>query len=380
MNVELHLLQNFAPSNLNRDDTGSPKDCEFGGYRRARISSQCQKRAIRSAFGASEMIPAENLGYRTARLMDEVTERLVGDGRDREDAEKVVTAALQAVGLKLKEGKTEYLLFLGRDEVNRIADACRRHWETLLATDRGGSKKDAKAAAEKDVKEAVTRALDGRVAADVALFGRMIADLPGNNRDAACQVAHAISTNAVSMEFDFFTAVDDLKPASEDLGAGMLGTVEFNSSCFYRYFSLDLDQLAANLDGDQALAAASLRAFLEAAVKAVPTGKQNTFAAHNPPSLVMAVVRPHGQWSLANAFVKPVAPNRELDMVGASVAALGSYWSRLAGMYGGDGMTALACVDPAYESCLEGTGVLRMGRVDDLVARSVGLAANGTPS
>ena len=47
MIIELHMLQNFAPSCLNRDDTNSPKECEFGGYRRARISSQCIKRAIR---------------------------------------------------------------------------------------------------------------------------------------------------------------------------------------------------------------------------------------------------------------------------------------------------------------------------------------------
>lgn len=43
MFVEIHILQNFAPSNLDRDDTGMPKDCEFGGYRRTRISSQCFK-------------------------------------------------------------------------------------------------------------------------------------------------------------------------------------------------------------------------------------------------------------------------------------------------------------------------------------------------
>ena len=42
MFIELHMIQNFAPSNLNRDDTGSPKDCEFGGYRRAHIVTVSQ--------------------------------------------------------------------------------------------------------------------------------------------------------------------------------------------------------------------------------------------------------------------------------------------------------------------------------------------------
>ena len=47
MLIEVHILQNHAPSNLNRDDTGSPKEAVFGGYKRARISSQCLKRSIR---------------------------------------------------------------------------------------------------------------------------------------------------------------------------------------------------------------------------------------------------------------------------------------------------------------------------------------------
>lgn len=352
MLLEVHMLQNFAPSNLNRDDTGSPKDCDFGGVRRARISSQCQKRAIREEFKQSALLPPEHLGVRTKRLAEEVAKRLATSGREAEQARQVTEAAIAGFGLGLKEGETEYLIFLGDDELDAFAAACQEHWETLAEVSSGGkvAKKDAKAAASKELNAALGKALDGKRAADVALFGRMLADLPDRNRDAACQVAHALSTNAVSVEFDFFTAVDDLKPRAEDTGAGMLGTVEFNSSCYYRYANIDLRQLLANLGGDVDLARATVRAFLQAAVSAVPSGKQNSFAAQNPPSLIMGVVRNDGAWSLANAFVKPVRPRGEDDLIAASVSALDSYWGRLSAMYGDGGIvTRGIALDNGYD-------------------------------
>src|SRR5712671_533258 len=128
----------------------------------------------------------------------------------------------------------------------------------------------------------------------------MLADLPENNVDAACQVAHAISTNKIhSMEMDYYTAVDDLKP-DDTAGADMIGTVEFNSACFYRYANLDLHQLKVNLQDDADLTKKTAEAFLKAFVNAIPTGKQNTFAAQQKPSLVFAVVRTGGPMSLAN--------------------------------------------------------------------------------
>src|SRR5581483_58705 len=104
MFVELHILQNFAPSNLNRDDTGSPKDCEFGGYRRARISSQCLKRAIRERFRDDGLMPAADLATRTKRLVEqEIVPRLASRGRPPEQARAVVEAALGGVGLKVED-------------------------------------------------------------------------------------------------------------------------------------------------------------------------------------------------------------------------------------------------------------------------------------
>lgn len=351
MFVELHIIQNFAPSNLNRDDTGAPKDCQFGGYRRARISSQALKRAIRMTFSKENLLPEERRAQRTKRVAGALIERLVARGKDAAEAAAVVEAAIQGIGLsfeKPKEGdtekKTQYLLFLGQREINALADVCLAHWDTLVdvapnadaASERDAkkAKKANKAALPKQVQQAVLDALDGR-SADVALFGRMLADLPEKNIDAASQVAHAISTHRVATEFDFYTAVDDLKP-DDTAGADMLGTVEFNSACFYRYSNIDVDQLIENLGGDVDLARATVEAFLWASIHAIPTGKQNSMAAQNPPSFVMAVVRDRGLWSLANAFVNPVAPAHDGDLIERSVDALEAYWSNLVRVYGGE--------------------------------------------
>lgn len=354
MFVELHFIQNFAPSNLNRDDTGSPKDCEFGGVRRARISSQAIKRAIRTAFRDCQLLPQANLAQRTKRIVDELAARMVAAGKPEAQARTVAAAALASVGLKLDDsGKTQYLLFLGDGEITGAADICLTFWDQLVAAaaegtpaeettsgrgrGRRAAKEDAAKQAPPEVRKVMEQLLDGRKAADLALFGRMLADLPSKNIDAAAQVAHAISTNRVSMEFDYYTAVDDLK-ADDMPGADMIGTVEFNSSCFYRYANVDLSQLSENLDGDAELVRATLEAFLKASRDAIPSGKQNSMAAQNPPSLMLAVVRERGLWSLANAFVRPVRPDQNGDLVENSVKALDDYWGKLAGVYGEDGI------------------------------------------
>src|SRR6266446_7026622 len=103
MRIEIHILQNFAPSNLNRDDTGSPKDADFGGYRRARVSSQCQKRASRNYFNDHDLIPVANRAVRTKRLLEHVRKRLEMRGRDEAAINRAITTALAAGGLKLAE-------------------------------------------------------------------------------------------------------------------------------------------------------------------------------------------------------------------------------------------------------------------------------------
>lgn len=207
--LEFHLIQNFAPSNLNRDDTGAPKDALFGGHRRARVSSQCFKRAMRLAVGTHELLPAEHLGVRTKRIRDLLLSKL--GHRDADAAKAKIEVALSSAGLKIKDdGKTEYLLFLGEGEIAALAGLIDRHWDELVVAAEKKSKKDAKASVSPEIGKSVKALLkDGGKAVDVALFGRMLADLPAVNQEAACQVAHAISTHRVEREFDYFTAVDD---------------------------------------------------------------------------------------------------------------------------------------------------------------------------
>lgn len=357
MIIEIHILQNFVPANLNRDDTGSPKDCVFGGYRRARISSQCFKRAIRSEFNASGLLNADTLSKRTKRAVDEIAQRLVQHGKPEAQARAATIAMLNEIELKVvKEDKTEYLLFLAERELQAAVEVALEHWEALstAAQQAQSGAKGKGEALPKEIRAELLRRLDGGQAADLALFGRMIANLPEKNVEAACQVAHAISTNKVDIEFDFFTAVDDLRPG-DTAGADMLGTIEFNSACFYRYASVDTRQLAGNLGHDIDLMRRTLEAFLRASVEAIPTGKQNSMAAHNPPSLVLLVAREDGQWNLANAFLKPVRPQGELDLVQGSIVALDSYWGKLMGMYGANGINAwLACTEPEHLKVLAG--------------------------
>jgi len=368
MKIELHILQNFAPSNLNRDDTGAPKDCVLGSHRRARISSQCQKRATRDVFRLERLVPEENLAVRTKRLAHQVAQVLEEQhGMSRDEALPLAMGGIEGVGLKraaTKKGedagedvwKTEYLLFVPARVVAALAAVLYEHRDELsdlaaaAAEDaEGASKKKAKKKAKDAYPKAIRQKVEGLLAsssdcADLALFGRMIADAPQWNVDAACQVAHAISTNTVQMDFDFYTAVDDFKP-DDTAGSDMMGTVQFNSSCFYRYAVLDMDSLRRNLDGNETLARSTANAFVRAFVTAVPSGKQNSMAAHNPPSYVLAVARKEGQpVSLSNAFLTPSRPKGDEDLVAVSIKQLERYFERMRGWMG-DEVIAVSYAD-----------------------------------
>ncbi|MBL7066006.1 MAG: type I-E CRISPR-associated protein Cas7/Cse4/CasC [Anaerolineae bacterium] len=333
MFVELHMIQSFSPANLNRDDTNNPKDCEFGGVRRARISSQCIKRAIRTSPVFAETTGVD-VGKRTKWLVDLLRKRLVAAGKENEEATAVLTDFVPKFASKLeKDGeKTAVLLYLSQSEVDSIVQTLLDNWESLP--------QDADKVAKMLVKEH-----KGQTSApDIALFGRMLAEKPELGLDAACQVAHAISTHRVTMEMDFYTAVDDLNP-EDTAGAGMMGFTGFDSACFYRYARIDWGQLIQNLNGDADLARRSVEGFLRAAVAAVPSGKQTSFAANNPPSLLLAVVRQDGMgWSLANAFERPVRPRGDDGLVAPSVQALDAYWGRLCQVYGTDTLVRTAAL------------------------------------
>jgi CRISPR system Cascade subunit CasC len=374
MFIELHIIQNFAPSNLNRSDTGSPKDCEFGGVRRAHISSQCLKRAIRRDSNFVKVLTGKG-SVRTRRLILEIAERVSDQTPAPEKTIKLVSDVFGEGGLerpKVKRGEeaekdnTKLIMFMNQQAIDEIAKHFKDNWTELESKN-------------KEMKETTIAKL-GEIlvnsvkSPDIAMFGRMV-EIEGGKpfgklqlgMDAACQVAHAISTHKSGVEFDFYTAVDDLLPHG-GTGAGMMGTIEFNSACFYRYANVNLEELKKNLGGNENLTVDTLEAFIRASVEAVPTGKQTSMAAQNPPSLIFAVVRKSGLWSLANAFVKPVRPKGDSDPVEESVKRLDAYWGQLTTAYG-SGQIKDKCYVHLAGSELEKLNGSRVGNLDELVKR-----------
>jgi CRISPR system Cascade subunit CasC len=404
--IEVHLIQNFAPSNLNRDDTGQPKSATFGGFRRARISSQCSKRSTRREGPMAELLERHG-AVRTRQLIVEIAKALDENQEPDEKTIEIVAGVFEAGGLERsakKGGKgkgqetdasnedaekgneaiaskatTKILLFIDRESIPELVTVFKDNWSDLSK-----GKKEVKEAARDKVGKLIFEAVK---APDIALFGRML-EVKSNTTfgkynmhvEAACQVAHPISTHKVDMEMDFYTAVDDLNP-EEETGAGMMGVVGFNSACYYRYALVDRDQLARNLacktdrsnhTWTQALEAEDyeeadkvIRAFLEAMVYAIPTGKQNSFAAQNLPSFGMFVRRQGGvPISLANAFCKPVRPTKDDDdIIGLSIQRLTKHWENLKRVYGEQGIKNTSCFHIEQEA--------RLGGLSDSVKQNV---------
>lgn len=355
MLVEVHILQNHAPSNLNRDDTGSPKEAIFGGYKRARISSQCLKRSIRRSEIFREALIGR-LGCRTRLLADRIRPILIERGLDSTEVHRLDN---EMVGWILV-GSPNVLFFLDDREFQLIANAIQNRWPELNeAISRWESQpensQDRRQARQllqnlcREIGEQVV--LNNRTSAvDIALFGRMIADNPVANIEASCQFAHAISTHKVDHEFDYFTAVDDLNEENElaeDAGAGMIGDIEFNSACYYKYFNVHVEGLVDNLkqseqqsnvsaEGElREIAAKAICALIKAACRVTPTGRQNSFAAHQCPSLLWIEIRRDNlPVSYANAFCNPVNPRANGGVEVASAEALKKECEELTKMYG----------------------------------------------
>ncbi|MGI5964031.1 MAG: type I-E CRISPR-associated protein Cas7/Cse4/CasC [Lawsonibacter sp.] len=349
MFLEVHLLQNFALSNLNRDDTGAPKSCIFAGTRRARISSQCLKRAVRTVVREEQLVPSENLAYRTKKIVDLLSRRLIEKNLESEQAKLVALNAIEGIGFEINKDKTKYLLMIGEQEIKKLAELCMDNLDKLNFV----REEKKKASLDSKLAKELLSVLDGGNAVDMALFGRMIADHADKNIDAAVQMAHALSTNVIANEFDFFSAVDDLQLRSDESGAGAahIDTMLYNSSCYYRYANVDISQLLFNLGNKADLTQQAINAFIEGMVKAVPTGKQTSAAAQNPPAFILCTVRDVGLWSLANAFTTPVGARYQEDMVTSSAEKLTKHWNQLIGLYGPTGI-----VYSGYATYLEGLG------------------------
>lgn len=295
--LDVHVLQTVPPSCVNRDDTGSPKTAIYGGTTRARVSSQAWKHAMREMF-REELIEPDMLGLRTKNALSLVEKEILKLNPDAKKAKELAKKMLGEYGGvdTNDDDQTQALFFIGMKQAKELAE---------IAVSEGMT--------DNEKEKACEEALQKHLSVDVALFGRMVAVGNDNkkkrkqkelNCDASAQVAHSISTHTVQNEYDYFTAVDDLAP-EDNTGAGHLGTVEFNSSTLYRYATVNLVELS-NALGKQVTAETAAK-FVEAFVRSMPTGKQNTFANRTLPSMVYVTIRRDQPVNLCGAFEKPVS-------------------------------------------------------------------------
>lgn len=372
--IDVHILQTVPPSCVNRDDTGSPKSARYGGVKRARVSSQAWKRATRKAF--DDLLEASDLGVRTKRVVDMVTEDLVASGVSSEDAEPLATEAVLSSGLKLTKARkgtrqeTEFLVLVSWQQAQALAGLARAALESA-GGEITGALADLKSA---EGKRAAKRILQQGNSLDLALFGRMVANDTDLNVDATCQVAHALSVHAADSEFDYFTAVDDLKVGADDpdgaadAGAGMIGTVEFTSATLYRYASIDAVHLAEAL-GDAEMTERGIAAFLQAFVTSMPTGKINTFGNRTLPEAVVVSIREDQPVSYVGAFETPI--ESRTGYVVPAAAALRDWATDTSEAYGVDPVATWVVGVGAAGDSLAGLGErLPFAQLPDAVAHA----------
>lgn len=327
--LQIHMLTSYPPSNLNRDDLGRPKTAIIGGSPRLRISSQSLKRTWRTSSVFQEKIGSIEIegktGIRTKRIGEEIYKKLVEGGISEKDATQwsrdIAGVFAKIAGEKESYPKnlyTEQLTFISPEEQKTIFE---------LVDELIKSKK-----APTDDQMDLLRSDNS--AADVALFGRMLANAPLYNIEGAAQVGHAFSVQKVTVEDDFFTAVDDLNRGEEEVGAGHMGDTEFASGIFYTYINIDRDLLLDNLKGagkeSKELANRTIQALIEAAATTAPTGKQNSFGSRARAHFIMAELGNQQPRNLALAYVKPVYG----DILENSIASLKAIKEKMDQAYG----------------------------------------------
>lgn len=338
--LQLHILTTYPPSNLNRDDTGRPKTALVGDAMRLRVSSQSLKRAWRT----SEMFQAAmagHIGVRTKRLGRDVFKSLVNLGVSETNSRDWARSIAGQFG-KVKSGTDEDGLDI--DQLAHISP------EEQAAVDALVSATAEQNTAPSDGQLALLRRPASAV--DIAMFGRMLADSPAFNVEAAVQVAHAITVHKAAVEDDYFSAVDDLNAGLEDKGAGHIGERGYGAGLFYLYLCIDRELLEENLGGDATLAARALEALMNAVTRVSPTGMQNSFASRAYAGFILAESGDQQPRSLVQAFLKPIRPSNEFSMFDEAVKAIKKRRENFDKVYG-------PCADSTYEINVEtGEGTL----------------------
>lgn len=324
--IQIHTLTIFPPSCLNRDDLGKPKTARIGGADRLRISSQSLKRAYRSDEGTKKLLEG-HMGVRTQRLGAVIIDHLKTKGIDDKKSLEIAREIASVFG-KVKSEKdaapsyTEQLTFISPEEQ-----------EAAIAYAESRAKGEKSTEQEVNLKKQLLRFTD--TAADIGMFGRMLAADPSYNREAAVSVAHAFTTHRAIVEDDFYTAVDDLKMAAEDAGAGFVGEAGFGSGVFYGYINIDIELLLSNLIGDSDVAKKAVEALITAAATVAPGGKSASYASFAKASYMLVELGKMAPRTLAGAFEKPVdrVAAHDESYTDASIRILRSYRDALARAY-----------------------------------------------
>jgi CRISPR system Cascade subunit CasC len=327
--IELHILQSFPVSCLNRDDVGAPKTATFGGVTRARISSQCLKRAIREHLKDpdSGLLHTKFGGIRSKRLFFLLTKEL--KEKHKLPADQAEKLARSVAGLiNKKEGKplpdgeteTETLIFFSQATVEQLSN------DAANAVTKDSEAKLTKEQVVESIKKA-----GFYDAADISLFGRMVAAEPSLTLEGAGLFSHALSTHKAENDIDFFSAVDEAKDKTKEAGAAMIDTLQFTSACYYRYAGLNLTLMEkethlGKLSADERRTVVD--SFLRATILALPGARKNSMNAHTLPGYVLGLVKDKGQpLQLVNAFENPVRPKNGL--MDASTDALKKHHEQL---------------------------------------------------
>jgi CRISPR system Cascade subunit CasC len=336
--LELHIIQSVPVACLNRDDLNSPKTAIFGGVQRARVSSQSWKRAIREMAKEIAIEEKSELfsGDRTRRMVYALKELLVVKGikeivavtiaEQVADIVETLDSKTDSAGYK----KIKTVMFFSKAEYEAIANVITNSDDVknvlgvlekaLTEGDEKEKGKALKAMGKIIEKGAIAKAIKSvqlKDAADIALFGRMVANDPSLKVDGPSMFAHILSTHKVDNEIDFFAAVDDLN--KDEAGAGMTSTLEFNSATYYRFAALNLDMLANDehlgdatfKNGEQVRNIETrkqvVRTFLKSTIQAIPSARKTTMNGNTLPVYVLGIVREQGHpIQLINAFENPV--------------------------------------------------------------------------
>lgn len=297
--IQLHMLTFYGPSNLNRDDLGRPKTARVGNIERLRISSQSLKRAWRT----SELFEEATKGYtgtRTKLIGTKVYERMLEAGINKNNAKNRAQEIAKQFG-KLKAISKDKDKLLNDLEIEQLVHVSPTEWKNIMTL------VDLLIKEDRDPSDEELQLLRKEMnAVDIALFGRMLADVPYYNVEAAAQVSHAFTVHGTAVEDDYFTAVDDLNTREKDAGSAHIGEFGFGSGLFYTYICINKDQLIYNL-GDESLVEKALTGFTAAATQIAPTGKQNSFASRARASYVLAEKGTQQPRQLSSAFIKPIS-------------------------------------------------------------------------